>query len=180
LDPAAAEAVAQALLGVPSEGGFVLDAAAIGAVRQINLASGGRTGCGVITPHAGEMARLTGLSREAVEADPLEVARQVAADHQVVVVMKGAQTWVVSPQGKAWLNEAGPAGLATSGSGDVLAGAISGLLARGATPVQAAAWGVFLHAQAGRRLSLATGPLGFLAREILPWLTRGLSLPADD
>jgi len=71
------------------------------------------------------------------------------------------------PDGKAWRYAGGVPGLATSGSGDVLAGVIAGLLARGGAPVQAAAWGVFLHGEAGRRLARRLGRLGFLARELL-------------
>ncbi len=83
-----------------------------------------------------------------------------------MVALKGQDTWVATPDGSVWRHEDGPIGLATSGSGDVLAGLITGLLARGASPLQAAAWGVWLHAQAGRRLSQRIGPLGFLAREL--------------
>ena len=86
---------------------------------------------------------------------------------RAVVVMKGATTFVVSPDGAAWRHDGGVAGLGTSGSGDVLAGAIGGLLARGVPPVAAALWGVVLHAQAGRDLSAGGAPLGFLARELL-------------
>ena len=83
-----------------------------------------------------------------------------------VVVMKGAQTQIVDPQGAVWSYTGGGVGLATSGSGDVLAGLIVGLLARGATPVQAATWGVYLHGEAGARLARTQGPVGFLAREL--------------
>jgi NAD(P)H-hydrate repair Nnr-like enzyme with NAD(P)H-hydrate dehydratase domain len=81
--------------------------------------------------------------------------------------MKGACTYIVSPQGETWSSRHGNVGLATSGSGDTLAGIIAGLLARGVTPVQATIWGVYLHAEAGNRLSRSRGTLGFLARELL-------------
>ena len=81
--------------------------------------------------------------------------------------MKGGCTFIVSPQGAVWSCDRGNVGLATSGSGDTLAGVIAGLAARGATPVQATLWGVFLHAEAGNRLARARGPVGFLARELL-------------
>ena len=81
-------------------------------------------------------------------------------------MLKGRETFVASPGGKVFVNRAGSVGLATSGSGDVLAGVIAGLVARGAEPARAAAWGVYLHALAGERLARRVGPLGFLAREL--------------
>jgi ADP-dependent NAD(P)H-hydrate dehydratase len=80
--------------------------------------------------------------------------------------MKGASTHVVSPQGEALLNNHGTIGLATSGSGDTLAGILTGLVARGAAPFLATAWAVYMHAEAGRRLAARVGPLGLIAREI--------------
>lgn len=145
---------------------FILDAAAVcglaphaAVVRQ----HGGRV---VITPHAGEMAQLLNRSREAVEDDSLDAALAAADLLQAVVVMKGAKTWIVDPQGTRWLYEGGGVGLATSGSGDALAGIVVGLLARGAPPSAAALWGVFLHGEAGKRLAASVGPVGFLAREL--------------
>jgi ADP-dependent NAD(P)H-hydrate dehydratase len=80
--------------------------------------------------------------------------------------MKGARTDIVAPDDRTALYPGGGAGLGTSGSGDVLAGIIAGLLSRGAEAFAAAAWGVWLHGEAGRGLALRIGPLGFLAREI--------------
>jgi len=121
----------------------------------------------VVTPHAGEMARLLDRDKALIEADPLAAAREAAAGLKGVVVLKGSETLVVSPDGRAWLHRGGVVGLATSGSGDVLAGIVGGLMARGAPPLAAAAWGVCVHAEAGRRLSVRVGPTGFLARELL-------------
>jgi NAD(P)H-hydrate repair Nnr-like enzyme with NAD(P)H-hydrate dehydratase domain len=90
------------------------------------------------------------------------------------VVLKSGETHIVDPEGNCWLHVGGVPGLATCGSGDVLAGVIGGLLARGADLVTAAVWGVYLHAEAGRRLSNEVGPLGFLAREILGQIPRTL------
>ena len=80
--------------------------------------------------------------------------------------MKGGRTQIVSPDGRAWCYEVGHVGLATSGSGDTLAGLIVGLLARGAEPEAAAVWSVFAHGEAGRRLARRYGGIGYLAREI--------------
>lgn len=120
----------------------------------------------MITPHAGEMAQLLEKSREEIEADPLAAAHAAAELLGAVVVMKGAQSWIVGPDGTAWLYEGGGVGLATSGSGDVLAGLVAGLLARGADAMRAALWGVHLHGEAGRRLAERDRPLGFLARDL--------------
>ena len=120
----------------------------------------------LLTPHAGEMAHVSGQSKDDVLADPLASAPAMARQRNAVVALKGALTFIVSPEGAAWRHVSTTPGLGTSGSGDVLAGVIVGLAARGASLAQAAAWGVVLHAQAGRRLALRHGRLGFLAREL--------------
>lgn len=143
-------------------------------------AAAGRT---VLTPHAGEMAAILGREKDAIRADPLGAAREAAAMFRSVVVMKGATTFVVSPDGTAWRHDGGVAGLGTSGSGDVLAGAIGGLLARGAPPVVAALWGVVLHAEAGADMAAAGAPLGFLARELpdrLPFVLARICAAAEN
>jgi ADP-dependent NAD(P)H-hydrate dehydratase len=144
----------------------VLDAGAVACLRgseKLLHAFGGRV---LVTPNADELAEIYG-EEETAGARPLEAARRAAADFRAVVVLKGRETFVVSPEGEAYVNHAGSVGLATSGSGDVLAGLIAGLVARGAEPLHAAAWGVHLHALAGERLKQRLGPLGFLARELL-------------
>jgi len=120
----------------------------------------------VATPHAGEMANLWGCERERVQAQPLELALEAAATLGVILVLKGAETFIVAPDGTAFRNLAGNHGLATAGSGDALSGVIAGLIARGAEPLQAAVWGVYLHAKAGEVLARKVGPMGFLAREL--------------
>jgi ADP-dependent NAD(P)H-hydrate dehydratase len=129
----------------------------------------------VTTPHPGEMAKLWGCDRRAVLAAPLEIARRAAEAFNVVVALKGRHTFVVAPDGRAFQNTYGNVGLGTSGSGDVLAGIIAGLAARGADPLQAAVWGVYLHAKAGDVLAAQLGALGFLARELLPEIPRLLA-----
>jgi hydroxyethylthiazole kinase-like uncharacterized protein yjeF len=136
----------------------------------------------LLTPHAGEMAHLTGADKQAVLDDPAQAAREAARRWNAVVALKGAQTVIAAPNGQAWLHEGGNAGLATSGSGDTLAGAIAGLAARGASLEQACAWGVVLHARAGEQLAARLGPVGYLARELpqeMLAVLRGLQAPAD-
>jgi ADP-dependent NAD(P)H-hydrate dehydratase len=120
----------------------------------------------LMTPHAGEMAHLNGRSKEEAVADPQAAALAGARHWNAVVALKGATTVIARPDGQLWTHEGGAAGLATSGSGDVLAGIIGGLAARGASPEQACAWGVVVHAAAGERLASRVGALGFLAREL--------------
>jgi ADP-dependent NAD(P)H-hydrate dehydratase len=120
----------------------------------------------VLTPHAGEMAHLSGEDKEAILADTDRHAQEAAEKWHAIVALKGARTVVAAPTGELWQHEGGNVGLATSGSGDTLAGIIAGLAARGATLPQATCWGVALHAQAGARLGAQFGQLGYLAREI--------------
>lgn len=145
----------------------VIDAASMMRLLESPTALHRHEGRLILTPHAGEMAGMTGLVVDAIEADPVEVARRVAADLKAVVILKGACSFIAAPDGRTFSCAHGHIGLATSGSGDTLAGLIAGLLGRGAEPVQAAAWAVYLHAEAGHRLAVRLGPLGFLAREIL-------------
>jgi hydroxyethylthiazole kinase-like uncharacterized protein yjeF len=149
---------------------IILDAAA--------MASAPHLGDGIerlITPHAGEMAHLCGVSSESIE--PAAAALALAAEWRTTVALKGSTTVIGVPSGRLLCHRGGNVGLAVSGSGDVLAGIIAGLAARGATLEQAAAWGVFLHARAGVVLAGRSGPVGFLPREIsgeIPALLKSL------
>jgi hydroxyethylthiazole kinase-like uncharacterized protein yjeF len=155
----------------------VIDAAALACFAEHPEAVARLDGRAVLTPHAGEMAAMLGRPREEIEADPARFAREAARRYGAVVALKGAETFIAEPDGTLYRNANGDVGLATSGSGDVLAGIIGGLLARGAEPVQAAVWGVYLHARAGQVLGERMG-IGFLAREIaaeVPALMRASS-----
>lgn len=145
---------------------FIVDAAPLEALSKDKAALHALGKRAVITPHAGEMAQLTGLQKAAIVAEPLAVARGVAAEVRAVVALKGEETFIALPDGTAYLNRKGNIGLATSGSGDVLAGIIGGIAARGAEAAGAAAWGVHLHACAGDRLAARMGRIGFLARQL--------------
>jgi ADP-dependent NAD(P)H-hydrate dehydratase len=172
-EAAITQLVSSLLENAPPETTFVFDARAITnlyATREKLKRLEGRV---VVTPHAGEMAGLTNLKRSEVEADPSSVAQKVAADLHATIALKGARTFVTSArEGEPCFCRDGNVGLATSGSGDVLAGIITGLLARGATPFVATCWGVYLHAVSGEYLARSIGPLGFLAREILNEIPR--------
>jgi ADP-dependent NAD(P)H-hydrate dehydratase len=169
-DETATAALVRALLarldGVP----IVLDACAMGVILHPDTDDdGGQVRFAqplIMTPHAGEMAHLSGAAKEQVCADPAQHAAAAARDWNAVVVLKGASTIIGAPDGGMWQHDGGNVGLAVSGSGDVLAGLIAGLAARGASLAQAACWGVALHALAGERLAARLGTLGYLAREL--------------
>ncbi|RYG85537.1 MAG: NAD(P)H-hydrate dehydratase [Alphaproteobacteria bacterium] len=141
---------------------IVLDAGALDGVSACASLGGSR----VVTPHFGEMARLMGVPLDEIRDKPAAVARLLARQARCTVVLKSPTTYVANPQGQCWIHAEGSVGLGTSGSGDVLAGLVTGLLARGATLDQAAVWGVRLHGKAGEVLTAAYGPVGFLARQI--------------
>jgi hydroxyethylthiazole kinase-like uncharacterized protein yjeF len=146
----------------------VLDAAALSFFTDSPQCLHGLDCKAVLTPHAGEMARMLGISRSAVTRDPLATARSTARSLRAVIALKGAETHIAAHNiSKSYCNRTGNVGLATSGSGDTLSGIITGLAARGATPLQAAIWGVYLHARAGDVLAKRMGRLGYLARELL-------------
>ncbi|HYP18716.1 MAG TPA: NAD(P)H-hydrate epimerase [Chloroflexia bacterium] len=120
----------------------------------------------VLTPHPGEMARLTGLTVDEVQADRVGVARENAAKWKQIVVLKGAGTVVAEPGGQVYVSPFSNPGLATAGTGDVLAGTIVGLLAQGLAPLDAACAGVYLHGVAGEIMLAEFGPVGGLAGDL--------------
>lgn len=175
LDEQHSMAFVRALMPLFASSTMVLDAVAMSIAKE-----GAFSQPVILTPHAGEMANLTGLTKEQVNADPYRTAVDAARQWNAYVVLKGAATYIATPTGETWCFTGGSAGLGTSGSGDTLAGLIGGLAARGTPALAACAWGVVLHARAGDALSRQHGPLGYLARELageLPALLRSASLP---
>lgn len=171
IDRRAAGALVERIAAEPRDGvSLVLDAAACAAAGTLRDALKGYAGRLALTPHAGEMAELCDCGQDRIAADPegetVEAARRMAA----VIALKGARTWIAAPDGRVLRYAGGGIGLATGGSGDVLAGVVGGLLARGLAPFEATCWGVWLHGQAGRALAAKVGPIGFLAGELLPEL----------
>ena len=120
----------------------------------------------VLLPDGDELASLLGCDEAEVERDPLGCGKRAAELYRSVVLVKGATSHVVTPEGHVWTYEGGAPGLGVSGSGDMLAGIVGGVLARGAEPLSALLWAVWLHGQAGASLAKKVGPIGFLAREI--------------
>ncbi|HET7233317.1 MAG TPA: NAD(P)H-hydrate dehydratase [Longimicrobium sp.] len=166
LDEASATAITRAVLAGVDGPAVALDAGAFPYLAGNPDALLRLEGRVVITPHAGEMAMLLGMEKSVIERDPLSTARRAARDLGAVVALKGPETFIAGPDGGAYRYTSGGVGLATSGSGDVLAGIVGGLLARGADPLTAAAWAVYLHGEAGNALAAASGRIGFLAREL--------------
>jgi hydroxyethylthiazole kinase-like uncharacterized protein yjeF len=120
----------------------------------------------ILLPNAEELAALLDCDEDEAAREPLRCARRAAELYRAVVLAKGVTSHVVTPTGECWAHEGGAPGLGVSGSGDVLAGIVGGLLARGAEPLDALLWAVWLHGQAGAALARKIGPIGFLAREI--------------
>lgn len=126
----------------------------------------GRPEPAVLTPHPGEMAALMGLSVDAVERYRVDAAREVAQSWRAVLVLKGAHTVVATPDGEAFLNPTGNPGLATGGTGDVLTGLLTALLAQGMSPAGAAVAAVHLHGLAGDLAAKDIGPVGLVAGDV--------------
>ena len=172
-------------------GPLVLDADALNAmaawgadswvprVREIRAA--GKAGGAVLTPHSGEMSRLTGRSIEELRANPVEVARAWATRWGATLVLKGAPSVTAGPNGRVWVNPTGNSGLATGGSGDVLSGVIGALLGQGMPGPEAAVLGCYLHGLAAD-LAVAGGGVGRGRAggdgSARPWAQRSL-LPGD-
>lgn len=148
---------------------LLLDAAVLAAGPDLAADLRGWRGPLVLTPHPGEMAMLMQC-----DADDVEVGMATAAADRfnATVLLKGSKTAIASPGAAVIEYAGGGPGLGTGGSGDILAGVIGGLLARGADAPTAAAWGVWAHGEAGRILAKQVAPIGFLARELLPLVPR--------
>lgn len=160
--------VANLLDSLDFPGSLILDAAALVSLRDFDPSRWRISKDVIFTPHHGEMAALSGLPIEEVEARPAAIAAEMAARWSAVILLKGDISYLAKPDGQCLVYEGGCVGLGTGGSGDVLAGLIGGLASRGATAFQAAAWGAWIHGKAGNILAETIGEVGFLARELLP------------
>ncbi|MFC1973737.1 NAD(P)H-hydrate dehydratase [Chloroflexota bacterium] len=167
--PATMEFVRESVfsLSKTSSSALVLDADALNTLAKTSDWQQGLPVQAVLTPHPAEMSRLMGLSTAEVQADRLGISRRAASDWQKVVVLKGAYTVIAKPGGQLKLNPAANPGLASAGTGDVLAGAIAGLLAQGLSPFVAASTGVCLHSMAGEMVREKLGDAGMVASDLL-------------
>ena len=130
----------------------------------------------VLTPHAGEMARITGKSVDAIEKDPVGILRETAAALDSIVVLKGAHTLIGFPDGRVFFNMSGNSGMATAGSGDVLTGAIGAMFGLGLPLQEAVRAGVFIHGLAGDIAAAGKGEDGITARDIMEGLPRAVAM----
>lgn len=121
----------------------------------------------ILTPHPGEMARLTGTPAADIQADRVGCARRLAEAYKVHVVLKGARTVIAQPDGHIHINPTGNPGMASGGMGDVLTGLISGFITQGYPPAAAAQIAVFIHGAAADELSRSKGPFGYLASDVM-------------
>jgi hydroxyethylthiazole kinase-like uncharacterized protein yjeF len=165
LDP---EHAADLLEGVVPrlEGGVVIDALGSAFVTREPEVLRALEGQVILTLNHDELAHVLGVDVAAVDEDPRSAASELSARTRAVVLCGGSEKLIVTPEGSCYRVAEGGPGLGTSGSGDVQAGLVTGLLARGAKPDQAAVWGAYLHGAAGDRLAQEGGRIGFLAREI--------------
>ena len=124
----------------------------------------------VLTPHPGEMSRLAGVSIDEVQSDRIGTARRMAREWGKTVVLKGAYSIIAEPNGGCRISPMANPGLASAGTGDVLAGVIAGLRAQGMAAPEAAACGVYLHAEAGEVVRAELGDAGMIASDLLPVL----------
>ena len=129
----------------------------------------------VLTPHPGEMARLTNTAVPTLEKDRIRTVQQFASDHGVTLVFKGAPTVTGTPNGNLWVNSTGNPGMATGGMGDVLTGTIAGLMAQGISSESAAALGVYLHGLAGDIVAETSGMHSLIASDVLKTVPQAIS-----
>ncbi|HEY4841866.1 MAG TPA: NAD(P)H-hydrate dehydratase [Terriglobales bacterium] len=170
-DPETAEFVRSAVLRYRQL--LVLDADGLNALEGNTKSLSGIIGGIVVTPHPGEMARLTGLSIAEIEANRVEVARGLAIGREIIVVLKGHRTLIAAPDGTVWVNPTGNPGMATGGTGDILTGIVAGLMAQHPEHAfEAAALAVYLHGLAGDLACEAVGENSLVATDLLK------SLPA--
>jgi ADP-dependent NAD(P)H-hydrate dehydratase / NAD(P)H-hydrate epimerase len=153
---------------------LLLDADGLNAHAGKLASLAGRPAATVLTPHAGELARLLESDSAAVGARRLHSGRLAAADADAIVVLKGDDTLVCEPGGRVGVSRGGASALATAGTGDVLSGLIGAYLSKGMDPFAAACAGVHVHARAGRLLARELGPEGVIARDVIEALPRAL------
>ena len=173
-DREATQAFAERLLP-HLRGPLALDALGLASVTADEKCLHHLDGRVVLTPNPTEIAISLHVDDDEIDDDPAGAASELARRARGVVALGGVTSWIATPDGELWQDDSGGAGLGVSGSGDVQAGVVGGLLARGADPAQAAVYATYLHGRAGERLASSVGRLGFLARELAPEIPRALA-----
>ncbi len=169
-DPDSADLVRQIV--TESERPVVIDADGLNAFESRTASLSRARAERVLTPHLGEMSRLTAVDSRALEERRIDAPREWAREWRSIVVMKGAPTVVAAPDGRTSVNPTGNAGMATAGMGDVLTGVIAALIAQGLDGWDAARLGVFLHGMAGDRVAESLGAVGMCAGDVIEDLPR--------
>ncbi len=172
-DPATGRLVRRLIEASPVP--MVIDADGLNLIATDPAVLSRRRAAIVLTPHPGEMSRLSGRPTSDIQQDRIGHARAFAQRHQVHLVLKGAATVVAQPDGTVFVNPTGNPGMASGGMGDVLTGLIAGLIAQGLDAAAAARTGVYLHGSAADRLSVAKGPVGYLATEVIDALPEAMN-----
>jgi NAD(P)H-hydrate epimerase len=174
--PETAELVRGILQRAAEGTAIMVDADALNAFEGFQDRLHGRGRSVVITPHPGEMSRLTGLSIAEIQANRLEVARKFAREHELTVVLKGHRTLVASPDGTVWVNPTGNPGMATGGTGDILTGIVASLIAQHPKqPLEATALAVYLHGLAGDLACESHGETSLVATDLLRFLPQAFA-----
>lgn len=154
---------------------LVIDADGLNNLKKSNFSDLGHSDFGfVLTPHPGEMSRLTGLSIASIQKDRVKGAKTYAKKWNAVVVLKGHKTVVAAPTGKTYINTTGNPGMASGGVGDVLTGVIAAFIAQGFSLFDAAKAGVFVHGLAGDMAKKEKGEYGLIASDIVCHLPRAI------
>jgi len=151
---------------------MVLDADALNAIGELNLRGSADQ---ILTPHPGEMSRLTGNPIAEIQADRIGIARAYASEHGVYLVLKGNRSVVAAPDGRVWINPTGSPAMATGGTGDVLTGMIAGLLAQFPDKIEAALLAaVYLHGRAGELGAAKLGEKSLIATDLFEFLPEAM------
>lgn len=154
---------------------MVVDADGLNALSQVPEVISLLDREAILTPHPGEMSRLTSSSVPSLEADRIRTAQQFASEHNLTLIFKGAPTVTGLPNGDVWINSTGNPGMATGGMGDVLTGIIAGLMAQGVSSERAAVLGVYIHGLAGDMTAEVFGMHGLIASDVLKAVPRAIS-----
>ncbi len=155
------------------ENPMIIDADGLNALaKDISILSQKRSDQIVLTPHIGEMSRLSEISTAELAADRLEISKKMAKKWGVTIVLKGAGSIIAAPDGQVAINSTGNGGMATAGSGDVLTGIIATFLSQGLRARQAAQAGVYIHGYAGDRATAAIGQRSLVATDIMNHLSQ--------
>lgn len=158
---------------------LVIDADAINALADSPGLLRDRRSATILTPHPGEMGRLTGKSASEIQKDRIGAASDFATEYGVCLVLKGANTVIAEPSGLVHISPTGNPGMATGGTGDALTGIITGLIAQGLTPADAARLGVYIHGLAGDLAAKEKGMIGMIAGDLIERIPAAIRQVAD-